>query len=176
MPHATPTVNDLMTGHPVWIPDTARAHEALVLADTEGVHYLLVADRDKDMRGVICLCDVGRAGLNDQVHSFAHQPVTYVMSGEAAQDAVAMMSRCAVGCLPVLEAPGKVIGVLTRRDLIDAGLITLESGVTQCAACGSTHDLVSDGGGVKFCRDCLEVTPDKGTLERKWYCTLGGGD
>jgi len=176
MMHTTSTVNDLMTGRPIWVPEAAHARDALVLAETEGVHYLLVADRDKDLAGVTCLCDVSRAGLEDRVKSFAHNPVTYVMSGESAENAVNMMSRCAVGCLPVLEDPGRVIGILTRHDLVQAGLIELESGVTRCASCGSTHSLVRDGSGVKFCRDCLEATPEAGTLERKWYCTLGGGD
>ena len=176
MTDSTTKVNDLMTGRPIWIPDAARAHEALMLAETEGVHYLLVADRDKDMVGVTCLCDVARAGLNDRVQHFAHSPPTYVMSGESAQTAADMMRRCSVGCLPVLEDPGQVIGILTRHDLVEAGLFELERGVTQCASCGSTHNLTRDGSGVKFCQDCLDTAPDKGTLQRQFYCTLGGGD
>src|SRR5690606_36533108 len=127
MMHTTSTVNDLMTGRPIWVPEAAHARDALVLAETEGVHYLLVADRDKDLAGVTCLCDVSRAGLEDRVKSFAHNPVTYVMSGESAENAVNMMSRCAVGCLPVLEDPGRVIGILTRHDLVQAGLIDRKS-------------------------------------------------
>lgn len=173
---ASTKTDDLMTGRPIWISNVARAHEALALAETEGVHYLLVADRDKDLVGITCLCEIMRAGVNDVVESFAHRSPTYVMSGELAETAVAMMARCSVGCLPVIADPGRVVGILTRHDLVEAGLIELESGVTQCASCGSTHNLKSEDGGLKFCLDCLEATPDEGTLERKWYCTLGGGD
>jgi CBS domain-containing protein len=172
----TTKVDDLMTGRPIWISNAARAHEALVLAETEGVHYLLVADRDKDLAGITCLCELMRAGVNEYVESFAHSSPIFVMSGALAESAVSIMARCSVGCLPVIAEPGNVVGILTRHDLVKAGFIKLEPGVTQCASCGSTHNLKSENGGLKFCLDCLETTPDKGTLERKWYCTMGGGD
>jgi CBS domain-containing protein len=176
MTDSTRKVNDLMTGHPIWIPGAARVDEASILARIENVHYLLVADRDKDLVGVACLCDLSRANADDRMATLAHSPPTYIMSGETVENAVAMMFRCSVGCLPVLEEPGQVIGILTRHDLVRAGFLELERGVTQCASCGATHNLTRDGNGVKFCQDCLECTPDKGTLEREFYCTLGGGD
>ncbi len=166
-------VDQIMTQQPVYISGKARAHEALTYANGQGVHYLLVVDGEEDLIGITCLCDVARAPVNDAVSTFAHTPVTYVMEGESAQEAARIMHDCAIGCLPVLRNPGEVVGVLTRHDLRDAGVLRE---LVHCASCGASHGLVDAGGGVPFCRACLESTPPPGTVGRRWYCTLGAGD
>ena len=145
-------VEQIMTHDPVCIAAKARAHEALVLANRQRVHYLLVVDDDNDLDGITCVCDVDRARVNETVRSFAHSPVTYVMAGESATRAALIMKQCAVGCLPVLQDPGQVIGVLTRHDLRAAGAM---DPVKPCASCGSNHDLVEDDRGLSVCRRCL---------------------
>ena len=168
-------VDDLMSEHPIWVKGTMLSHEALAFARAEGVHYLLVGD-NSELRCITCLCDISRAGVGEQVGSFAHSGVLSVQSGAPADSAAMIMRGCAIGCLPVLGDSGEVRGVITRSDLRGAGLIKEELGDTQCASCGSTHSLSRDGDGVVFCRDCLESTPEPGTIERRWYCALGGGD
>lgn len=166
-------VEQIMTHNPVCIGTQAHAREALLLAHERGVHYLLVVDRDQDLAGITCLCDVMNARVNERVGEFAHTPVTYVIHGEPVTHAARIMRKCAIGCLPVLRDPGKVVGVLTRHDLQRAGVWT---GRAHCVSCGSNHGLVDDGQGVSFCRACLESTPSPGTVARRWYCTLGDGD
>lgn len=166
-------VEQIMTHAPVCIDMQAHAHEALVLADERSVHYLVVVDRDNDLAGITCLCDVMRVGVNDVVGEFAHAPVIYVMQGESVERAASIMKQCAVGCLPVLREHGNVVGVLTRHDLQVAGALTTRA---HCVCCGSNHGLVDHGQGVSFCRACLESTPPPGTVARRWYCTLGSGD
>jgi CBS domain-containing protein len=148
-------VEQIMTHEPVCINAKAEAHEALMLANQQGVHYLLVVDEDNDLNGITCVCDVSKARVNEPVRSFAHAPVTYVMAGESAERAARIMRECAVGCLPVLRDPGQVIGVLTRHDLREVGAL---APATPCAACGSVHDLIADDGGIWFCRTCLVPT------------------
>jgi CBS domain-containing protein len=166
-------VESLMTEPPVYIEGNARSHEAKSLADARNIHYLLVVDADEDLIGITCLCDVARAGVDDPVGSFAHKSITYVSAGEDAAKAAEIMQDCAVGCLPVIRAPGNVIGVVTRHDLIQRGLL---DSVPRCAACGTTHDLPEQAEGARFCRACIEATPKPGTIARRWYCTLGDGD
>jgi len=168
-------VDDLMTERLSWVRGDMLSHEALAFAREEGVHYLLVGE-NSEVHGITCLCDISRAGVGEEVESFAHAGVLSVPSGAPADSAVMVMGSCAIGCLPVLGDGGEVKGVITRSDLRGAGLIKEELGDTQCASCGSTHSLSRDGDGVVFCRDCLESTPEQGTVGRRWYCTLGGGD
>lgn len=151
------------------------SHEALAVAREEGVHYLLVGEKS-EIFGITCVCDITRAGVDEEVEEFAHSGVLSVPSGAPANSAAQVMRGCSIGCLPVLGDNGEVKGVVTRRDLRRAGLIQEERGDAKCASCGSTHSLSRDGDGVVFCRDCLESTPEPGTVERRWYCTLGGGD
>lgn len=145
-------VEQIMSRDPVCIAAKAQAHEALVLANRQRVHYLLVVDEDNDLDGITCLCDVERARVNQMVKAFAHSPVTYVMAGESAERAALIMQQCAVGCLPVLREPGHVIGVLTRHDLRVAGAM---DPANPCACCGSNHDLVENDRGLALCRRCL---------------------
>jgi CBS domain-containing protein len=168
-------VDDLMSQRPVFITEGEEAYRAGNFAKTKGVHYLLVVDGENDLTAVTCQCDLERAKVRERVANFAHSPVTYVMSGERADRAAEIMRRCGVGCLPVLRDPGEVVGVLTRRDLGNAGLWNWEWGVTLCASCGGAHGLEKKGEGVVFCRDCLESTPEPGTLRRRWYCAIGYG-
>ena len=147
-------VEQIMTHEPVCIAATARAHEALVLANRESVHYLLVVDEDNDLDGITCLCDVEKARVTETVRAFAHSPVTYVMAGESAERAALIMQQCAVGCLPVLREPGHVIGVLTRHDLRAVGAM---APIKPCASCGSNHDLAENDRGLSLCRRCLRI-------------------
>lgn len=174
-PRSSVIVDDLMSEHLSWVKGTMASHEALVVAREAGVHYLLVGE-NSEVSGITCLCDLSRAGVGEDVQSFAHSGVLSVQSGAPAESAAKVMQGCAIGCLPVVGEGGKVKGVVTRSDLRSAGLFQEEQGDAQCASCGNTHSLSQDGDGVVFCRDCLESTPEPGTMERRWYCTLGGGD
>lgn len=155
-------LESLMTRPPVYIDANARAREARALADAKSVHYLLVVDAEEDLTGIICLHDVDRAGVDDPVGSFARRSITYVSAGEDATQAARIMQDCGVGCLPVIRAPGEVVGVVTRHDLMQRGLL---DNVPRCAACGTTHDLFdppSPGPAkvARFCRACIESTPN----------------
>lgn len=168
-------VDDLMSERLSWVKGNVHSYEALAHAREEGVHYLLIGERS-EVRGITCLCDMSRAGVGEKVESFAHSDVLSVQSGVPADSAAEVMRRCAIGCLPVLGDQGEVKGVITRRDLRSAGFFKEDPSEGQCASCGAVHSLARDGDGVVFCRDCLESTPKQGTMQRRWYCTLGGGD
>jgi hypothetical protein len=101
--------------------------------------------------------------------------VTYVVPDDSLEQAAKIMCDCAVGCLPVVREPGQVVGVITRHDLRELGILG-DAECPCCASCGTTHDLVKNAPNVLFCRSCLEATPEPGTIARRWYCTLGGGD
>jgi acetoin utilization protein AcuB len=151
--------------------------EALSVAKRTGVHYLIVMDDDSELVGVVCRCDLRRAKVDDAVGGVTHAPPVLVSVHATAEDALTSMQQCGVGCLPVLDDEGRIIGVLTRHDLRVRGLLGDELGVDRCASCGTSHGLIcSDGLGVVFCEECMERTPPVGTVAREMYCTIGGGD
>jgi CBS domain-containing protein len=169
-------VGECMSENLVFVPDTADAAAALAVAHRRGVHYLLVVDGDNDLKAVTCLCQIARASASDVVGSFARSPVTFVEPDTTLEQAARIMADCSVGCLPVIREPGRVVGVITRHDLREHIVLSKEDSEARCAACGTTHDIRESIPGAPFCRSCLESTPEPGTIARRWYCTLGGGD
>jgi CBS domain-containing protein len=168
-------VKDHMSKRLVFVPERMSAGSALAAAREKNVHYLLVVDPDNDLSGITCLCKIARMPVSDAVGSTASSPVTYVTPDDSLEQAAQVMHECSVGCLPVVEEPGRVIGVITRHDLRALAVLSADD-TRRCAACGASHDLVGVGLNVPFCSSCLESTPPPGTVERSLYCTLGGGD
>jgi acetoin utilization protein AcuB len=88
-------------------------------ASVAGVHHLLVLDDARMLVGVVCGCDLGRAGaasVGDAMSAdiFATGPATSLSEARAAMD------QLGIGCLPVI-AGGLVRGLITRADLARAG-------------------------------------------------------
>ena len=167
-------VREHMSKQLVFVPESMSAAAAFDIARQHNVHYLLVVDADNDLSGITCLCKISRTRVSDSVGSSASSPVTYVIPEDSLEQAAKIMHDCAIGCLPVVREPGQVVGVITRHDLLELGVLGDEDS-QRCAACGATHGLVKSGL-ISFCETCLESTPRLGTVERVLYCTLGGGD
>jgi Mg/Co/Ni transporter MgtE len=169
------SVEEHMSKEVVFVRESTNAGAALAVAERENVHYLLVVDDAHQLAGVTCACALARAPVSDNVGSFAKSPVTCVLAGDTLERAAQVMQSWGVGCLPVVRAPGEVVGVITRHDLRRQGTLGDEE-ARRCAACGATHDLVEGEHQVPFCRSCLACTPEPGSVAREWYFTLGGGD
>lgn len=98
-------------------------------------HHLLVVE-DDELRGVISDRDVLKASspflntLSEQnrdvaiLRKRAHQimtrkPIT-ITKEATSEDAVRLMLRETVSCLPVISSDGKIEGILTWKDLLNA--------------------------------------------------------
>ena len=156
-------VLDVMTTWPVSVDADIRVIDAGRLAESWGVHHLLVTS-DQELVGVICRCDMAEAADFELVSRRMNSPFVFVNPRASVEAAAETMIAQGVGCLPVLDELGQLVGVVTRRDLRVVGALPGSPGFDACAACGETHSLrrPSRGGSVVFCGECLERSLSRG--------------
>ncbi len=127
-------VRDFMTTHPVTIGYSARLLDAALLMRRSGLRHLPVVDGDR-LVGILTDRDLQRCApsrlipISEEDYNavFENTTVDRVMCREPKtvaltallSEAIAVFQQARVGCLPVLEE-GKLVGILTRWDLIEA--------------------------------------------------------
>jgi acetoin utilization protein AcuB len=132
------TVKQWMSGDPVSVAADASALEALELMQDRGIRHLPVVDRDRHVFGVISVDDL-RAALPFDVSLrvpasglqaesardwcvgdlMTHAPVT-LREGDPLQLAAEKMAERRIGCLPIVDAKGRLSGLLSETDLLHA--------------------------------------------------------
>jgi CBS domain-containing protein len=154
-------VTALMSASPVAVEARLEAHAAARIARAHGIHHLLVVHR-RELVGIACLCDLEDARAFVHVGAIGQSTIVFINASATAEAAAQVMTDSGVGCLPVIGPTGAVVGIVTRRDLRDAGFLPGERGVDLCAACGTGHHLHSRPGSDApvFCASCVEPTPD----------------
>jgi signal-transduction protein with cAMP-binding, CBS, and nucleotidyltransferase domain len=169
-------VVDIMTPNPVVIGSVTTAWAAECLAEERNVHHLIVIDH-YELVGEVCRCDLRAAKAGAIVQSCMKTPPITIDDQRTAVDAMGVMAQCAVGCLPVVDWSGALHGVLTRRDLRNAGILTPPM-VRVCVACGSTHGVLPapGDGEVMFCARCLDHVRAPRAACEEFYVAEGGGD
>jgi acetoin utilization protein AcuB len=122
--------------HPVvTIGDTATVREATALMRERAIRHLPVLDAgqrlvgivtDRDLRQV--LLDVALGHAPEDAEQAADLPVRQVMTwgvltvrpGTDLREAARVMRERRLGGLPVIDEAGRLVGMLTERDLLDA--------------------------------------------------------
>jgi acetoin utilization protein AcuB len=132
------TVKTWMTGNPTSTLPDATALDALELMQGRGIRHLPVVDRAGRVVGVLSLDDL-RAALPFEVSLrirasgvqaesarewcegdlMSHEPVT-LREGEPLERAAEQMAERRIGCLPILDANGRLSGLLSETDLLHA--------------------------------------------------------
>jgi acetoin utilization protein AcuB len=140
------SVKEWMSGDPVAIDADASALEALELMQDRGIRHLPVLDPKRKVVGVVSLEDL-RAALpfpiamrqppnaSDRETArewrvgdvMSHAPVT-LKEGDALAEAAERMADRRIGCLPIVDADGRLAGMLTETDLLHALATLLWSG------------------------------------------------
>ena len=168
-------VVDIMTANPVVVGPETITWSAEYLAQRRSVHDLLVVKQYR-LVGVVCRCDLHVAGSSARVQDCMRPNPITIDDQQTADTAERLMDRCAIGCLPVVDWSGCLKGVLTLRDLLNAGL--LREGLRTCASCGAAHGLPSRTADeeVVFCARCIEQGRQPRTVLDETYFTTGGGD
>jgi CBS domain-containing protein len=164
-------VGEVMTRYVVAVaPDTCVA-DALAVASEHGVDYLPVLDGE-EVVGMICLPDLDDERLDIDIGAVMHSPVITIAAGASLEDAVARMDRHGISCL-LVTAGGLVSGVLTRGDLVRAGLPEDDViGPRRCSACGThRHVRQRERDKLYLFADCLDRTDVRGREDE-----LGVGD
>jgi predicted transcriptional regulator len=131
-------VIDVMTPNPVIIGANTSIWAAECLAAERDVHHLVVMDH-YEIVGEVCRCDLMRAEATAPVESCMKPPIT-IDDQRTLDDALGLMSKRGVGCLPVVDWSGFLHGVITRRDLLSSGIVSPKQ-VRTCTNCGSAHGL-----------------------------------
>jgi CBS domain-containing protein/RNA polymerase-binding transcription factor DksA len=127
-----------MSGDPVSIGADASALEALERMQDRGIRHLPVIDRAKRVVGVLSIDDL-RAALPFEVSLrtpaagpdaerarewcvgdvMTHAPVT-LREGDSLAEAAERMAAGRFGCLPIVDAKGRLAGILSETDLLHA--------------------------------------------------------
>ncbi len=131
-------VKEWMSGDPVWIEPGASALEALEQMQDRGIRHLPVLDAGRRVVGVLSLDDLRAAlpfpvGLREHptpdqreaarewtvADVMTHSPHTLVEGADLA-DAAEQMAQWRIGCLPIVDAEGRLAGILSETDLLHA--------------------------------------------------------
>lgn len=131
-------VKRFMTGRPVTIEAEASALEALDLMIDHGIRHLPVLDDGRRLRGVVTFDDLRSAlpglsnlrvtlGVEERMAArdvsvgdvMTYGPVT-IRWDAPLQEAVSRMIEGRFGCLPVVDEHGRLDGILTEIDLLQA--------------------------------------------------------
>jgi len=99
----------------------ARAGDVDRDAAAAGVHHVLVVDGAGALVGIVCRCDLDGAGdatVAERMSAtvYAAPPATTL------RVAIAAMKQLSIGCLPVIDADGRVLGLFSRAELARTGL------------------------------------------------------
>ena len=119
------TVGDLMSRNVLTVLPEARMSEALRLMGDRGVSCVLVAEGDTPV-GILTERDMSRLMLRNAaikgspVREHMSAPVQGIGQDEYGFEAVARMESLGVRHLPVLDAAGRLRGIITQTDLVSA--------------------------------------------------------
>lgn len=126
-------VNEIMTQHPVCVGLDDRLSKIKQIFDERHFHHVLVVD-DGELVGVISDRDLLKAISNNigsqrvtvselaSLDKVAHMIVTRkpitLMAGALLADALAIFNSHRISCIPVVDADGTPIGILSWRDIL----------------------------------------------------------
>ncbi len=99
--------------------EEAIAHLRAAAPDAETVYYLFVVDRNEHLVGVVSLRQLVVASLQTQVSDVMDPDVIYVEAHDDQEVAARLMSRYDLVALPVVDAEGHMLGVITHDDLVE---------------------------------------------------------
>jgi CBS domain-containing protein len=119
------TAGGLMTTDYVWIfPHRTTAATIAKIRDlgpeTEFIYYLYVTDDARKLLGVISLRTLLLALPTAFIHKLMDTDVVSVSPDTSAEDVASTIARYDLLAVPVLDAEGRVLGIVTVDDAIDA--------------------------------------------------------
>jgi len=154
-------LRDIMSHPVVTAPAFAPAEDGLRMVREGTARHLVLVDGEA-LAGVLCRCDFDAAWNSwDLLVDLRKRLPIWAGAETSARQAICLMRRAGIGCLPVLDGPA-LVGVVTRSDLRRAlGEQALDQ--TCCAYCHGIEGLDDDDRipGMCACAACrdLERTP-----------------
>lgn len=118
-------VQDYMTPRPITLRPDTDFKSALHLMQQHAIHHLPVLGADAALVGIVAERDLMFAALrflgsSVDVDQVMHRNVVTATPEMSVADAASLMVSHAIGGLPVVNASGSVVGVITESDIFRA--------------------------------------------------------
>jgi acetoin utilization protein AcuB len=138
------TVADVMTARVTSIAPDRSVLEAVSVFGECGFRHLLIVDADGNLAGVLSDRDALRSMA--RTHDPERTRVSTVMARDLVvatpemplAEAIELLVRHRINCLPVVDASGRACGIVTTTDLLKAFRAALEHAAGRPAGCGFT--------------------------------------
>lgn len=132
-----------MTPHPFVLRADSDVGAALASMQEHSIHHLPVLDQDDRVLGMVAERDLLLAALRyngsaPDIVDVMHHDVISVRDDAPITHAATLMARNAIGGLPVVDARGRVVGIITERDIFRAFVEVLEAKTARGGI--STHE------------------------------------
>ncbi len=123
-------VKDLMTPNPFTVTPDATVGDAAELMETRRVRHVPIADVDRRLVGLVSQRDLLRTAwqysTDGDTEGWRNVPISDVMrtelntvqSHETAASAARHILASRRSCLPVVDAEGFIVGILTEADYV----------------------------------------------------------
>jgi len=123
MAQSTPTVADLMTSTVTAVPASDTILRALEHMSDAQIHHFPVVDEAHHVVGIVSDRDLlgglaGDARRSDPISTVMSRDVVTVQRSTPAHEAVKLLIDHRFHALPVVDATGVLVGVLSSRDLL----------------------------------------------------------
>lgn len=120
-------VKDIMSKSPITVTPDATVIEAEKLMSLNKIGRLIVVEDDKIV-GIISSSDlVVEQDVNAPIEKFMTKEVVMVRENTSVQEAARQLTDNNIGCLPVLDENGKLVGIITANDIVYGYLKTEEN-------------------------------------------------
>ncbi|HWI54396.1 MAG TPA: CBS domain-containing protein [Desulfobacteria bacterium] len=132
-------VKDLMTRPVITVQESTTVGEALEMQKRQGIRHLPVISFDQSLLGIVSESDlvkvfpIGKDLSPFEVNLLSRTPVSKVMRGKLVtiapqkliEEAALIMRTENIGSLPVADENGKLVGIVTKNDIMDAVISAL---------------------------------------------------
>jgi CBS domain-containing protein len=114
------TVAEMMTREPTALPPQATVRRAREELDLSRIRHLPVVDRAGVLVGVVSLRDLLVAGEDPhlRLEQIMQTDVKTVGPDTQAHEAAYLLLRHAIGCVPVTDDGGRLVGIVTETDFV----------------------------------------------------------
>jgi len=128
-----PKAKDIMTRNVISVKEETPIYEAVALIAKNNITGVPVVDDNMTLVGVLSEKDVlrlfyssGKAGENKTVSDFMTQPVVSFNESEGLLDVCDCLMNNHFRRVPVISSKGKLVGIVSRRDIIYEYILHLE--------------------------------------------------
>ena len=118
-------VESYMSHTPITIRDDTDYWKAFEIMQEKDLHHIPVVNENSAVVGILTRRDLKIASMHFketpvEVSEVMHSPVVTITPGELLAEAAKQMIDNRIGGLPVLDANGQIVGILTETDLLRA--------------------------------------------------------